>query len=136
MSEYGRAITNEDDWLFEWREQLGIEVMYSMTCTHEGDDFGPRAVCVTCSMTCTHEGPRAVCVTCFDNTQRIGALVQHIAATAWDRGRAAERRDWEFTADLVTPDEDRQPLTNPYRPATPDPTRRAEGAGGDRRSRR
>jgi hypothetical protein len=120
MSEHGRAITNEDDWLFEWREQLGIEVMYSMTCTHEGDDFGPRAVCVTC----------------FDNTQRIGALVQHIAATAWDRGRAAERRDWEFTADLVTPDEDRQPLTNPYRPATPDPTRRAEGAGGDRRSRR
>lgn len=84
----------------EWREQLGIEVMHAMTCTHHGtDDFGMRAVCVTC----------------FDNTQRIGALIEHLAAAAWDRGRAAERRDWEFTSDLATPDEDRQPLPNPYR---------------------
>jgi hypothetical protein len=43
-----------------------------------------------------------------------GVMVEHLAA-AWDQGRAAERRDWEFTVDLATPDEDRQPLANPYR---------------------
>lgn len=91
--------TAESDYIAEWREQLGIEVMHLMRCTHVGGDFGPRAVCETC----------------FDNTQRIGALVQHLAAIAWDRGRAAERRDWEFSLDLTTPDEDRQPLPNPYR---------------------
>lgn len=40
-------------------------------------------------------------------------------ARAWDEGRAAERRDWEFTADLVTPDEDRQSWPNPYRVIPP-----------------
>lgn len=87
-----------DDWIIEWREQVGIKVMFAMTCTHEGDDFGPKAVCVTC----------------FDNTQRIGALIQRLAASAWTQGRAAERRDWEFAYDLSTPDEERQPLPNPY----------------------
>ena len=36
-------------------------------------------------------------------------------ADAWDAGKRAEKRDWEFTFDLSTPDEDRQPWTNPYR---------------------
>lgn len=35
-------------------------------------------------------------------------------AIAWDAGKAAEKRDWEFCYDLVTPDEDRQSWTNPY----------------------
>lgn len=87
------------DALFDWRETIGQLLMHAMACTHKGDDFGPRAVCVTC----------------FDSVQRIGVIVQTQAAAAWDQGRAAERRDWEFTADLSTPDEDRQPLPNPYR---------------------
>lgn len=37
-----------------------------------------------------------------------------VAERAWDEGRAAERRDWEFTFDITTPDEDRQPWPNPY----------------------
>lgn len=35
-------------------------------------------------------------------------------ALAWEQGRAAERRDWELTFDITTPDEDRQPWVNPY----------------------
>lgn len=93
----------EKDAQIEWRERIGVRLMHAMTCTHDGDDFGPRAVCVTC----------------FDNAQRVGAIVEAEAALAWDRGRAAERRDWEFTADLATPDEDRQPLPNPYRALPP-----------------
>lgn len=95
----------EFDALIEWREQIGVRLMLAMTCTHEGDDFGPRAVCVTC----------------FDNVQKVGEIVQSEAARAWDAGRKAERGDWEFTADLVTPDENRQPLANPYR-YRPEPT--------------
>jgi hypothetical protein len=98
-----------NDALVEWCEHLGVRLMHAMTCTHEGDDFGPRAVCVTC----------------FDNVQRIGLIVQAEAAQAWDRGRFAERRDWEFTADLAAPDEDRRPLVNPYRVIPP-------GSGADR----
>ncbi len=89
--------------LGEWREEVGIRVMRAMTCTHDGDEFGSKAVCVTC----------------FANTQRIGALMEHVAAVAWEQGRRAERRDWELTADLVTPDEDRSPTLNPYRPPAP-----------------
>lgn len=106
MSEH----TAEMDALVEWRENIGVRLMFAMTCTHKGDDFGPRAVCVTC----------------FDNVQRVGAIVQAEAARAWDRGRSAERRDWEFTADLATPDEDRRPLANPYRPNPPAATRDAD----------
>lgn len=87
------------DEMYEWRDRVGERVMLAMTCTHEGDDFGPRAVCVTC----------------FANTQSIGRLIEHYAAQAWEQGRRAERRDWEFTADLSTPDEQRQPWPNPYR---------------------
>jgi hypothetical protein len=92
-------IAEKDAGLIEWRERIGVRLMLAMTCTHEGDQFGPRAVCGTC----------------FDNVQRVGEIVQAEAARAWDLGRAAERRDWEFTADLATPDEDREPWTNPYR---------------------
>lgn len=42
-------------------------------------------------------------------------LVAEAKAEAWDEGRRAERRDWELLYDLVTPDEERQPLPNPYR---------------------
>jgi hypothetical protein len=87
------------DALVEWRERIGVRLMLATTCTHEGDDFGPRAVCVTC----------------FANVQSVGEIVQAEAAHAWDQGRSAERRDWEFTADLATPDEDRRPWQNPYR---------------------
>ena len=87
------------DALIEWRENIGVRIMLAMVCTHDGDDFGPRAVCVTC----------------FENAQRVGAIVQAAAANGWDQGRRAERRDWELTADLVTPDEGRQPWHNPYR---------------------
>ena len=73
---------------FERHELIGRQVMYAMTCTHYGSDaFGPGAVCETC----------------FDNTQRIGALIERYAAQAWGQGRAAER------------DEDRRPMSNPYR---------------------
>lgn len=44
-------------------------------------------------------------------------IIQERLAEAWDEGRAAERRDWEFTFDISTPDEDRQPWANPYAPA-------------------
>jgi hypothetical protein len=93
----------EKDRLAEWREYVGQQVMFAMTCTHDGDEFGQRAVCVTC----------------FANTQRIGALVERLAALAWDQGRDAERRDWELTADLSAPDEGRQPRANPYRALPP-----------------
>lgn len=43
------------------------------------------------------------------------AALKAIAADIWDEGHAACDRDWAFTGDLSTPDEDRQPLTNPYR---------------------
>jgi hypothetical protein len=89
--------------LIEWRERIGVRLMLAMKCTHEGDDFGPRAVCVTC----------------FDNVQRVGEIVQAEAAHAWEQGRVAERRDWELTADLATPDEDRQSWANPYREVKP-----------------
>ena len=93
-------MTNHEEALMEWRENTGVRIMHAMTCTHHGsDDFGDKAVCVTC----------------FANTQSIGALIERECAKAWDQGRAAERRDWELTADLATPDEDRQPLSNPYR---------------------
>lgn len=36
-------------------------------------------------------------------------------AEAWDEGHAASERDWKLTFDITTPDEERQPLTNPYR---------------------
>ena len=45
----------------------------------------------------------------------IEPLVTQMLAGAWDEGRRAERRDWDFTFDLATPDEDRQPWPNPYR---------------------
>lgn len=32
----------------EWREQIGVAAMMATRCTHDGDDFGPRAVCETC----------------------------------------------------------------------------------------
>jgi len=90
--------------LVEWRENIGAQLIHAMKCTHYGtDDFGARSVCATC----------------FDNVQRVGVIVQDMAAWAWEQGRAAERCDWEFTADLTTPDEDRQPRRNPYR--FPDP---------------
>lgn len=94
--ENGAGIT---DAQIEWREQVGQRLMLTMTCHHGSDHFGTGAVCETC----------------FANVQRIGRLVERIAAQAWDQGRAAERRDWEFTADLATPDEDREPWPNPYR---------------------
>lgn len=87
----------------EWREQLGVTLMLTMPCAHTGEDFGDAALCGTC----------------FDAVQRIGGIVEAQAAHAWDQGRAAERRDWEFTADLVTPDDDRRPLANPYRALPP-----------------
>ena len=36
-------------------------------------------------------------------------------AQAWDEGHRASERDWEMVYNLSTPDEDRQPWTNPYR---------------------
>lgn len=109
MSEQQAA---EYDRIFEWRESVGIAVMHAMTCTHKGDEFGPRAVCVTC----------------FENTQQIGALIERYAARAWEQGRAAERRDWELTTDLSTP-ELRQPMRNPYHIAAP--TTAGEGERGE-----
>lgn len=35
-------------------------------------------------------------------------------ANAWAAGYAACDRDWQFTYDIVTPDEDRAPTPNPY----------------------
>lgn len=88
------------DQQIEWRDQVGMRLMCAMKCTHHGsDDFGAKAVCVTC----------------FDNVQRVGAIVERVAANAWEQGRKAERHEWESTSDLVTPDEERQPLLNPYR---------------------
>lgn len=102
MSTFDVGIT---DAQIEWREQLGQRLMLTMTCQHGSDYFGSGAVCETC----------------FANVQRIGHMVERIAAQAWDQGRAAERRDWDLTADLSAPDEDRRPLPNPYRVPPPVP---------------
>ena len=32
----------------EWREQIGVAALLATTCTHDGDEFGPSAVCETC----------------------------------------------------------------------------------------
>lgn len=32
----------------EWREQIGMAAMLATTCTHDGNEFGPGAVCETC----------------------------------------------------------------------------------------
>ena len=45
----------------------------------------------------------------------VETLLREAKAEAWDEGHAASERDWRFSFDLVTPDEERQPLTNPYR---------------------
>jgi hypothetical protein len=95
--------TPATDALIEWREQVGVKLMLTMPCGHQGEDFGDGAFCGTC----------------FDAVQQIGAVIEAQAAHAWDQGRAAERRDWELTADLVTPDEDRRPMENPYRALPP-----------------
>jgi hypothetical protein len=89
----------EMDALYEWRESIGQRLMLAMTCNHGSDYFGPGAVCDTC----------------FANVQRVGRIIEKQAAHAWGQGRAAERRDWEFTTDLTTPDDERRPWPNPYR---------------------
>lgn len=43
------------------------------------------------------------------------AVLPDLLAQAWDEGHRASERDWEMVYDLSTPDEDRQPWTNPYR---------------------
>lgn len=43
------------------------------------------------------------------------AALEAVAADIWEQGHAACDRDWAFTGDLSTPDEDRKPWTNPYR---------------------
>lgn len=43
------------------------------------------------------------------------AILPGLLAQAWDEGHRASERDWEMAYDLSTPDEDRQPWTNPYR---------------------
>lgn len=50
------------------------------------------------------------------NAELIAGL-KKAQAEAWDEGHAASERDWQLTFDLSTPDEERQPLTNPYREA-------------------
>ena len=45
----------------------------------------------------------------------LGDLLPGLLAQAWDEGHRASERDWEMVYNLSTPDEDRQPWTNPYR---------------------
>jgi hypothetical protein len=105
------------DDLSEWREHIGVQIMHATKCTHEGADFGDRGVCVTC----------------FDNTQRLGALIERevaavrrsdalasaapdalarVKAEAWERGRVAGashiRRQWSDEPNAPEP-------VNPYR---------------------
>ena len=47
--------------------------------------------------------------------QALAAVLPGLLAQAWDEGHRASERDWEMAYDLSTPDEDRQPWTNPYR---------------------
>ena len=47
--------------------------------------------------------------------QALAAVLPDLLAQAWDEGHRASERDWEMAYDLSTPDEDRQPWTNPYR---------------------
>jgi hypothetical protein len=56
----------------EWREHIGIRVMYAMRCAHTGDNFGPRAVCETC----------------FESTQKIGALIENEVRAAYGHAEA------------------------------------------------
>lgn len=74
--------------------------------TGRGYDFSPVCMCGEATRTeVAHERHLA----------SVLADAGDARAEAWDEGRAAERRDWEFLWDLSTPDEDRQPLSNPYR---------------------
>ena len=43
------------------------------------------------------------------------AVLPGLLAQAWEQGHRASERDWEMVYNLSTPDEDRQPWTNPYR---------------------
>lgn len=49
------------------------------------------------------------------SAERFDKWLADIKANAWGQGHAASDRDWEFCYDIVTPDEDRVPLSNPYR---------------------
>jgi hypothetical protein len=51
------------------RERIGVAAMQAMVCTHDGDDFGPRAVCQTC----------------WDNVQRVCRAVLAVLDAAEDR---------------------------------------------------
>jgi hypothetical protein len=107
MTHTGEKALNDEH--YEWHDEVGRAVMFATRCAHEGDDFGDKAVCATC----------------FNNAQTIGAVIERFAYRAFEQGRRAERRDWEFTADLSSPNEDRQAWPNPYcRPRTsPDKSR-------------
>ena len=48
-------------------------------------------------------------------TQVFEVVLPDLLAQAWDEGHRASDRDWEMVYNLSTPDEDRQPWTNPYR---------------------
>lgn len=61
--------------IWDWRERVGETLLTGLTCSHDGEAFGDRAVCQTC----------------FENVQRIGALMESEAARAWDRGTQATR---------------------------------------------
>lgn len=41
-------------------------------------------------------------------------VIKQVGQRAWSEGHQACDRDWAFTADITTPDKDRQPFTNPY----------------------
>lgn len=49
------------------------------------------------------------------DAERFREAVKNALADAWDQGHEASERDWNFTYDLSTPDQERQPWTNPYR---------------------
>lgn len=49
------------------------------------------------------------------SAEELVRIVNAEKAEAWDEGHAASERDWEFTFDITTPDEERRPLTNHYR---------------------
>ena len=48
--------TRDSEERAEWREWIGQKLMTTMLCTHEFE--------------------RAVCETCFENTQRVGRLIE------------------------------------------------------------
>lgn len=71
----------------------------------------------SCYQLVSHDRPGAIATVVMrpEQAEMFRQAIGRAMADAWDEGHRASERDWEMAYDLSTPDEDRQPWTNPYR---------------------